>query len=62
VAVPELLRSLAEWRLIIYGCLFVVVMIFRPQGLFGYVEMNLNFVRVMWNKLFGRKTAKASEG
>jgi hypothetical protein len=24
--------------------------------------MNLNFVRVMWNKLFGRKTAKASEG
>ena len=62
VAVPELLRSLAEWRLIIYGCLFVVVMIFRPQGLFGYVEMNLNFVRVLWHKLFGRKTAKAAEG
>ena len=51
IAVPELLRSLAEWRLIIYGFLFVAVMIFRPQGLLGYVEMNLNFVRVLWNKL-----------
>ena len=52
VMVPELLRSFAEWRLIIYGFLFVVVMIFRPQGLLGYVEMNLTFVRVLWNKIF----------
>jgi branched-chain amino acid transport system permease protein len=57
VAVPELLRSLAEWRLIIYGFLFVVVMIFRPQGLLGYVEMNFNFARIWWSKfLRGRET------
>jgi hypothetical protein len=37
-------------------------MIFRPQGLFGYVEMNLNFLRTLWYKLFGRKTAKAAGG
>jgi len=61
IAVPELLRSLAEWRLILYGFLFVIVMIFRPQGLLGYVEMNLNFVRVLWNKL-SRKPAGAAEG
>jgi branched-chain amino acid transport system permease protein len=61
VAVPELLRSLAEWRLIIYGFLFVVVMIFRPQGLLGYVEMNLNFVRVLWNKLLRRKQVDVAE-
>ncbi len=62
VGVPELLRSFAEWRLIIYGFLFVIVMIFRPQGLLGYVEMNFTFVRVWWKKLFGRKPAAAAEG
>jgi branched-chain amino acid transport system permease protein len=61
IAVPELLRALAEWRLIIYGFLFVVVMIFRPQGLLGYVEMNLNFARNLWLKL-SRKNVSASEG
>jgi branched-chain amino acid transport system permease protein len=61
IAVPELLRSLAEWRLILYGFLFVIVMIFRPQGLLGYVEMNLNFVRVLWSKL-SRKPVGAAEG
>jgi branched-chain amino acid transport system permease protein len=55
VLFPELLRSFAEWRLIIYGFLFVIVMIFRPQGLLGYVEMNFQFARVWWNKVFRRK-------
>lgn len=61
IAVPELLRALAEWRLIIYGFLFVVVMIYRPQGLLGYVEMNFNFVHAWWNKL-RRKQAGPAEG
>jgi len=61
VAVPELLRSLAEWRLIIYGFLFVVVMIFRPQGLLGYVEMNFNFVRIWWKKYLLGKQASAAK-
>jgi len=54
VLFPELLRTFAEWRLIIYGFLFVIVMIFRPQGLFGYVEMNFAFLTVWWKKLFRR--------
>jgi hypothetical protein len=29
-------------------------MIFRPQGLLGYVEMNFQFARVWWKKLFRR--------
>jgi branched-chain amino acid transport system permease protein len=62
VGVPEILRTFAEWRLIIYGVLFVVVMIFRPQGLLGYVEMDFTFVKVWWNKLRGRKPAPAEEG
>ena len=62
VLFPELLRSFAEWRLIIYGFLFVIVMIFRPQGLLGYVEMNFDFVHVWWNKIFHRKQANSQEG
>jgi branched-chain amino acid transport system permease protein len=61
VAVPELLRSLAEWRLIIYGFLFVIVMIFRPQGLLGYVEMNFNFARLWWGKFLRGRAANAAK-
>jgi branched-chain amino acid transport system permease protein len=45
VAVPELFRSFADYRLILYGLLFVVVMIFRPQGLMGYAELDFGFLR-----------------
>ncbi len=62
VLFPELLRTFAEWRLIIYGFLFVIVMIFRPQGLLGYVEMNFDFVHVWWNKIFHRKQADSQDG
>jgi branched-chain amino acid transport system permease protein len=60
VAVPEILRSFAEWRLVIYGFLFVVVMVFRPQGLLGYVDL-ATFGRMGWrytSRLFGRLSAR----
>lgn len=37
-AVPEALRSLSNYRMIVYGLLLVVVMIFRPYGLMGGVN------------------------
>jgi len=40
VALPELLRFLYVWRLVIYGLLFVIIMIFRPQGLLGYRDIS----------------------
>jgi len=40
VVLPELLRFLFVWRLVIYGLLFVIIMIFRPQGLLGYRDIN----------------------
>ncbi len=33
VGLPELLREFAEYRLLVYGAALVVMMIFRPQGL-----------------------------
>jgi branched-chain amino acid transport system permease protein len=61
IAIPQLLLVFSEWRLIIYGFLFVIIMVFRPQGLLGYVEMNFNFARAWWNKLL-RKPADAAAG
>jgi len=33
---PELLRGLAEYRMIIFGSILMVVMLVRPQGIFGH--------------------------
>ena len=40
-AIPEVLRAVARWRLVIYGLLIVVVMLFRPEGLLGNRELSL---------------------
>lgn len=62
VAVPELLRFFTEWRLIIYGLLFVIIMIFKPQGLLGYTEMNFTYswtvIKNFFKKIFGKKEPK----
>jgi len=62
IAVPQLLLVFSEYRLVIYGLLFVIIMLFRPQGLLGYVEMNLNFARRWWGKWIGRKKSTPMAG
>jgi branched-chain amino acid transport system permease protein len=32
---PELLRDVQEYRMIVYSLLLVIMMLVRPQGLFG---------------------------
>ena len=61
VAVPELLRFLLNWRLVIYGLLFVVIMVFRPQGLLGYKEMNLKWLRKLLVRV-ARKPGAGTDG
>lgn len=39
---PELLRGFSEYRLIIYSLLLVIMMIFRPSGLFGRYDFSLS--------------------
>ena len=36
---PEALRSFDEYRMVAYAILLIVMMIFRPQGLFGTTEL-----------------------
>lgn len=56
VALPELLRFFQEWRLVIYGALFVVIMVFRPQGLLGYKELSLTLIQDWIAKIRKRRT------
>ena len=35
VVLPEVLRFLVEWRLLVVGVIMVLMMIYRPQGLLG---------------------------
>ncbi|HOP01545.1 MAG TPA: branched-chain amino acid ABC transporter permease [Flexilinea sp.] len=39
-ALPEVLRFMKEWRLVIYGGLLVVIILFRPVGMFGGNEFS----------------------
>lgn len=47
VAIPEVLRVASIWRLVAYGFLLVAIMVFRPQGLFGYQEISWNWLKKM---------------
>ena len=40
VIIPELFRGFALWRLVFYGMLLVIIINWRPKGLFGYEELN----------------------
>ena len=39
IGLPEALRVAQMWRLVAYGLLLVLIMVYRPQGLMGYSEI-----------------------
>jgi len=50
-AAPEILRPLSNYRMMVYGLLLVVIMIFRPYGLLGGVNIRHAVRRaIMWPK------------
>ncbi|HWR38271.1 MAG TPA: branched-chain amino acid ABC transporter permease [Patescibacteria group bacterium] len=62
VALPEMLRVANIWRLVAYGLLLVGIMIFRPQGLFGYQEITWRSCRNFWKRLTGSRAEPAKGG
>ena len=38
---PEMLRFLADWRMLIYSIVLILMMLFRPKGLLGTLEFSL---------------------
>jgi len=45
---PEVLRVVAEYRLLVYGALLVILMIFRPNGLLG--DVRIYDIKKRWGK------------
>lgn len=50
VALPEILRSFANWRLVVYGAAVVFIMIARPEGLMGGKELSFNAIKNLLRK------------
>jgi branched-chain amino acid transport system permease protein len=44
-ALPEILRTFAIWRLVVYGAAVIFIMISRPEGLMGGREITLEAIR-----------------
>lgn len=40
-SIPELLRFATEYRMIMYGVVLIIMMVFRPRGLFGNIRVNV---------------------
>ena len=53
---PELLRGVAEYRMVAYSLLLVLMMIFRPKGLLGTYDFSMS--RVLERILNGVKKGK----
>lgn len=54
-AIPEFLREFAEYRMIIYSVLLIIVMIFKPSGLMGTYDFSLSKTI---EKIINRKNGK----
>ncbi len=54
-ALPEAMRQFAKYRMLAYSVVLVLVMIFRPGGIFGKYEFSLTGTI---SKIFGKKQKK----
>ena len=55
---PEVFRSLSNYRMLIYGFAVVLIIMFRPNGLYGYKEFSL---KRLINRLKGVKAKTGKE-
>ncbi len=59
---PELLRSFSDYRMVVYSLALVVMMIFRPKGLFGSYDFSMSrSLEKFLNRLTGRTTKTQKE-
>jgi branched-chain amino acid transport system permease protein len=47
---PEALRAIAQYRMVIYALLLIIIMLGRPQGLFGQ--------KFNWKRMFRKSAAQ----
>lgn len=59
---PEIFRSLSEYRMLFYGIAVVLIIMFKPSGLYGYKEFSLKRTIAWFKKLSSKKNTVASQG
>ena len=71
----EYLRFLVNWRLVVYGLLYILIMRFRPEGIMGYKEFslkktiaffkdfpqNITKIKDKWKDFWEERTKKTKE-
>ena len=50
ILLPEYLRAFSEYRMMIFGAVLVIMMVFRPQGLISNVRQTYRFKGLQENK------------
>ena len=55
---PEVLRSFAEYRMIVYPLILIIMMLFRPKGLLGREEFQISKVISYFTKKRGETNGK----
>lgn len=63
IPLPELLRieNVQSWRMVLYGLIVVLIILYRPSGLMGYKEFAFKDIRLVIQKIknrFGRRGEK----
>lgn len=53
VPLPELLRieNIQEWRMVVYGVIVVLIILFKPSGLYGYKELTFKQTKKYFDNL-----------
>lgn len=70
---PEAFRALANYRMLLYGLAVILIIMFRPSGLYGYKEFSLKrFIKgiinlpqnakLFWERITGKNKIKANKG
>jgi branched-chain amino acid transport system permease protein len=54
-AAPEFLRFMADYRMLVYGALLVCLMVFRPNGLLGGVNLTGLLLRAIGRNRTGSR-------
>ena len=61
-ALPEVLRFLQAYRMVIYAGTLILLMIFRPQGLFGRAEVDLSFFKGLKSRTAENSKSQPGDG
>ena len=52
--IPEFLRSLAEYRMVVYPIILILIMLFRPSGLLGGKELSWDVLSSFYRRVTGK--------